>query len=104
MSNKHLTPTEFDDFQRQRYMKELEKVPREEKGFILGCYFNKYFTDNQLVECACCGIPLYVRPWVLEVSKQRNWPIACLYCSPSKVVKGRLVQDIAAVLQHTGEQ
>ena len=99
-----MTPKEFDDFQHQRYLKELETIPKEEKGCILGSYLNIYFTDNQLVECACCGIPLYVRPWVLAVSKQRNWPIACLYCAPSKAVKGRLVQDIAAVLQHTGEK
>jgi hypothetical protein len=101
---KKLSPAEYDEFMRQKYLKDIEMIPKTEKGFIVGSYFDLYFNDNCLVECACCGIPLYVRPWVLAVSKERNWPIACLYCAPAKVVKGRLVQDIAAVLQHTGEK
>jgi hypothetical protein len=79
-------------------------VPEGEKGFIVGSYYDIYFKDNVLVECGKCGMPLYVRWYIYDVSKARNWPILCLYDSPPQWVKGRLVQDMAAVLQHTGEK
>jgi len=100
---KHMSPKEFDAFQRERYLKELEKAPKGEKGVICGCLYNVYFTDNMLVECAQCRTPLYVRPWVYEVAKERSFPILCQFCVPPPILKGRMVQDIAAVLQHTGE-
>jgi hypothetical protein len=99
-----LSPQEFDEFMLERTKKSLANLPKDVKGFIMGSYLDLYFKDNILVECAMCGIPLYVRWYIYDVAKERNWPILCLYDSPPQMVKGRIIQDIAAVLQHTGEK
>ena len=104
MSKKPLTPEEFDEFMKQRTMKRIEEAPADAPGIVCGCYFDIYFKDNVAVECANCGIPLYVRSWIYELSKTRKITICCQYCTPPEIFKGTLVQDIAAVLQHTGEK
>jgi len=104
MSQKHLSPEEFDKFMKQRTMKRLEETPAEAPGIVCGCYFDIYFKDNVAVECAVCGIPLYVRSWIYEITKTRKLAICCQYCCPPEILKGTLVQDIAAVLQHKGEK
>jgi hypothetical protein len=104
MSQKHLSPEEFDKFMTERNRKRLEKIPKDKSGFIIGNYIDVYFKDNMVVECSKCGIPLYVRPESVAMSKERNLPFLCLYCAPWSIVKGQVVQDIAAVLQHKGEK
>ena len=95
-----MSPQESDDFMFEKVKKDLAKQPKGEKGLILGSYLDLYFKDNVLVECVKCGIPLYVRWYIYDIAKERNWPILCFYDSPPELVKGRFVQDMAAVLQH----
>ena len=105
MSKKqHLSPDEFDAFMKERHLKRLQNMTKGEKCCIIGCYFDIYFPDNKAVECATCGIPLYVRPWVSEIAQQNNFPIFCQNCVPSKLFKGALVQDLAAAVQHEKER
>lgn len=97
---KHLSPAEFDAFMKERHLKRLKNMPEGEKGYIVGCYFDIYFSDNKLVECAHCGIPLWVRPWVYEVAQQKKFPFLCQFCVPPEQFKGTLIQDLAAVVEH----
>jgi len=97
----HLSPAEFDAFMKERFMKRLQNKREEEKGFVVGSYLDIYFSDNKLVACAMCGIPLFVRPWVLEIGRQNSFPIFCQFCVPPQLLKGTVVQDLAAAIQHT---
>lgn len=104
MSQKHISPEEFDEFMKERTLKRLEETPKDFIGVVCGCYFDMHFPDNKLVECAKCGIPLYVRNWLYELTKERKMHILCQHCMPPQILKGTMVQDIAAVMQHTGEK
>jgi hypothetical protein len=101
-----MSAIEFDEFMKERTRKRLENTPIDAPGVVCGCYFDvPAFKDkNVLVECALCGIPLYVRPWIYEITKTRDLKICCQYCMPPQLLKGTLIQDIAAVLQKTGEK
>ena len=103
-ARKHISPAEFDAFMKERWLKKLQNMPEGEKGFVVGCYFDIYFSDNKLVECAHCGIPLYVRSWVYEVAQEKGFPILCQFCVPPKIFKGTLIQDLAAIVAAKGER
>jgi hypothetical protein len=115
MSQKHMSPAEFNKFMKERYFKRLEQNPGKTPiciGTILLPPEVKFWPEKiHLVECCRCGIPIYVTDWVyLEMQKHRvPWdetkiPFFCPFCVPRALVKGTLTQDMAAVLQHTGEK
>jgi hypothetical protein len=102
---------EFSEFMHQRFLKEKAQKPGKVPAVIGSIFTTKYCPDAKLVECCRCGIPLYVVPWVYEEVKdchvpwdQTKLPVFCQFCVPPEKFKGIMVQDIAAVLQHTGEK
>ena len=102
IDRKKTSPKEFDEFMHSRILKQLKDVPKGEKGCICGSYFDVYFPDNKLVECSHCGVPLYVRSYIYEIIKERNWEVFCQVCMPPDILKGKYVQDLAAFLQYVG--
>lgn len=115
MSQKHISPAEFNDFMKQRYYKRLKdnpgKTPFCVGAILLPPEFKVWPEKIHMVECAACGIPIYVTHWVYEEMQkyrlpwdQTKTPFFCLFCVPQSIVKGCWVEDLAAVLQHIGEK
>lgn len=94
---KRLTPPQdFDEYHKKNILKEIEQNP---KGCVVGCLYDLYFPDNKLTECSKCGIPLYLRPWLLEAAQKHNLRIVCQFCVDPKMLKGRIIQDIVKIEQ-----
>jgi hypothetical protein len=91
-----LTPEDFDNFQRKNVMKQLEKYPKE-KGYVVGCIHDFFFPDNKLTECCKCGIPLYVRAWLLELAQKHNLEVVCQFCVDPQELKGQIIMDFAKI-------
>jgi hypothetical protein len=109
-----MSPEEFNDFMKQRYFKHLAenqgKTPICIGTILLPPEFKIWPEKIHLVECCSCGIPIYVTHWVFEEMQkyrlpwdEKKIPFFCPFCVPSSIVKGTQIQDMAAVLQHTGE-
>jgi hypothetical protein len=114
MSQKHLSPKEFNDLLKEKHKKIMKANPGKTSicigTIILPFDFKEWPEKIHQVECARCGIPIYVTDWVFkEMQKYRiPWdqmkiPFFCQFCVPPKAVKGAWVEDLAAVLQKTGE-
>lgn len=95
-SMKKLTPQDFDEYHRSNVLKELGQNP---KGHVVGCPYNLYFPDNKLTQCSKCGIPLFIRPWLLEAAQKYNLRVVCPLCVDPKELKGKMIQDIAKIEQ-----
>lgn len=94
MTMRRLTPQDFDKYHRENLLKSLEQNP---EGCVVGCLYDLYFPDNKLTECSKCGIPLYLRPWLLEAAQKHKLSVVCQFCVDPKELKGRMIQDIAKV-------
>jgi hypothetical protein len=106
-----MSPEEFSEFMRQRFLKRMEENPGKPPCCIGSIFPSDDFPDAKLVECCRCGIPLYVLPGVFEEMQKYRlpWdetkvPYFCMFCVPPEKFRGAYVQDIAAVLQQTGEK
>jgi hypothetical protein len=116
MSQKHLSPAEFNDFLKKRH----EKVMKQNAGktpLIIGCIvvppeLERVWPQKLVqVECCRCGIPIYLTQWVydegllyFDLFDKTKHPWFCEFCVPPEIVRGTRRADIAAVLQHTGEK
>jgi hypothetical protein len=96
MDLRKLTPQDFDEYHRKNVLQELEK---NLKGYVVGCLYDLYFPDNKLTKCSRCGIPLFIRPWLLEAAQKHNLKVICQFCVDPKELKGRIIQDIAKIEQ-----
>jgi uncharacterized Zn finger protein (UPF0148 family) len=52
---------------------------------------------ERITKCSECGIPLFIRPWLLEAAQKHNLKIVCPFCADTKKLKGRIIQDIAKI-------
>ena len=109
-SQKHMSFQEFSEFMHQRFLKQKAENPGKPPA-VVGSIFPYPGAEFKLVECCRCGMPLYVVLWVYEEMKEFRcpWdetkiPYFCRFCVPPERFKGILTQDMAAVLQHTGEK
>jgi hypothetical protein len=115
MSQKHLSPAEFNEFMKERHKKIMEKNAGK-IAFCVGVIvvppeLEKVWPEKLIqVECCRCGMPIYLTNWVHEemLSYYVPWddskhPWFCEFCLPPEIVRGTRRADIAAVLQHTGE-
>jgi hypothetical protein len=93
-----LTPQDFDEYQRSHISKEIAENPKE-RLFVVGCLFDLYFSDNKRIECSHCGIPLFIRPWLLSVAQNHNLSVVCPNCVDPKLLKGQIVEDILNIEQ-----
>ena len=110
-SQKHMSFEEFSEFMHQRFLKQKAENPGKPPAVIGSIFPAKECPDAILVECCRCGLPIYMVPWIVEEMKefrlpwdQTKIPYFCVFCVPPEKFKGVLVQDLAAVLQHTGEK
>lgn len=93
---RRLTPQDFDKYHRENLLKELEEAPKEQ-AYVVGCLYDLYFPDNKLTECSKCGIPLYLRPWLLEAAQKHKLSVVCQFCVDPMELKGKMIEDIAKV-------
>lgn len=106
-----LSFAEFTEFMHKRFLKRMSESPGKPPCCVGSIFPNPLCPDAKLVECAKCGMPLYVVPWVFEeMSKYRvpwdpaKMPVFCEFCVPPALFKGTMVQDLAAVMQYKGEK
>lgn len=89
-----LTPQDFDDWHRKNLEEEIAAHP---EGYVVGCLFDIFFPDNKQTECSKCGVPLYLRAWLLEAAQKYKLPIVCQFCVDPKDFRSRLLMDFAKV-------
>lgn len=96
-----LTFKDFDESQKRHVTKMLAEQPAE-KCFVVGCIFDICFGDNKLSECAVCGMPLYLRPWLSELVQQHKLPVVCEFCAGNldpKLLRGAILQDLVRIVE-----
>jgi hypothetical protein len=115
MSNKHLSPAEFNEFLKKRHEKIMKANPGKNPlcigVIVVPLGFEKIWSEKLIqVECCRCGIPIYLTQWVYDEMllyyvpwDNTKHPWFCEFCVPAKMVEATRMTDIAAVLQHTGE-
>jgi hypothetical protein len=93
-----LTKEQLDDAHRERLTKEME-IAGDETGFAVGSIID-CFGDGKLVHCSKCGIPLFMRPWLLEIVKQHSGiKIMCQFCVDPEWLRGTIIRDVAAIME-----
>jgi len=58
----------FEEYGKKRLKQLLEKG---EKPTVIGSFID-FFGDAAIVACSKCGVPVFVRPWVLEAITEHN--------------------------------
>lgn len=109
-----MTKDEFTEFLQNRILKRIEQNPTKDPLCVGAIVVPLKWLDTGdivSVECCRCGIPIYITRWTYNLMKDRHLPgyeniqpFFCEFCIPPSITKGVLTQDLAAVLQHIGEQ
>lgn len=83
----------FEEYGKKRLKELLEKG---EKFTVVGSFID-YFGDSTMTACSKCGVPVFVRPWVLEAVVEHHLSVLCIYCVNPKELKGQMAKDFAKI-------
>jgi 5,10-methenyltetrahydromethanopterin hydrogenase len=83
----------FEEYAKKRLKDILQKG--EKPTIIAG--FIDFFGDAAIVACSKCGVPVFVRPWVLEAITEHNLKVSCICCADPKDLKGQVAMDFAKI-------
>jgi hypothetical protein len=83
----------FEEYAKKRLKNLLEKG--EKPTIIAG--FIDFLGDASIVACSKCGVPVFVRPWVLEAITEHNLKVSCICCADLKDLKGQVAMDFAKI-------
>jgi hypothetical protein len=83
----------FEEYAKKRLKQLLEKG---EKPTVIGGFID-FFGDAAIVACSKCGVPVFVRPWVLEAITEHNLKVSCICCADPKDLKGQVAMDFAKI-------
>ncbi len=81
--------------------RKLEKLVADgvKDAVIIGGFID-YIGDSELVLCAICDVPVYVRPFVVKVMKEQGWKALCICCAWGDQLEAQLTVDLASMLEH----
>lgn len=94
-----VSAVEFDTILRKKALKLLQNNPSEGGLVVASLFYNEEFPDSVVTECAACHIPLYIRPWLLELAEKHKLTIVCQFCVDRQKMEGMIAQDFAHIEQ-----
>jgi len=111
-----MNPQGFNEFMKKRHeeimKKNVGKTPLIIGVIVLPPDLERTWPEKMVqVECCRCGMPIYLTKWVYDEGllyfdpfDKAKHPWFCKFCVPPEIYRGAMRQDLAAVLQHTGEK
>jgi len=83
----------FEEYGKKRLKDILEKGERP----VIVAGFVDYIGDSKVTECSKCGVPVLVRPWVMEAIAEHNLPVVCLGCVDPQDIGNQIATDLARI-------
>jgi len=83
----------FEEYAKKRVRELIEKG---ETLTIVGSFID-FMGDGKIVQCSRCGVPVFIRPWLLEATIKYKWKIVCMFCINPQDLKGQAVMDCAKI-------